>query len=606
MKLSARAKTLPGFLKQIVSTFKCDYFSDEDISYMAVDYNLVCEDGGRKSFSRICWETYAVLMVFIFPLGIPLTFGVLLYQRRYDLCPKMKVRGVSYILFRQDDWGKEVEPPEGSKQRCAHLLFLTEMYEPHCFWFEVVESWRRLMLSCILVLFDDGSLMRSTVAIFVCLFNIKIFSYYEPFVDYDDDRLAEAAQWQLFVILFVVLLIHMDKLSNDDDYFLSPFLIMVTIFSFVLMLALFVRIWYQHSFPLSSKSDKSRRVSNSSAVTPILDNESSVNRSLTFSVVPSDLTTFTGQGGAEPVNNKEIGEPALEQLTLRVDSWEKRLQECLSSEKCQESICRELYEYLGFEDFFPGLGQGSRKISELFARSEAQIPENISDITDFKDLLEVLAGPIAKVKEMQKLGAMGAVKESDIIDQKRRAETDGSRYACVIDMDVNSSMTHSNESSNISQDLLDNGAQDRYIGRDAERQTSTKSEELAVDNEDDNASSFYSSDGSLRYIRQEPGERSQEVDLENEDDNSSFYSSDGSLRNIRQEPRDVSQGIAVNNEDDNSSFYSSDASDRADDKDRYVQAPEAGRSIHRERRELKEQEVAADSDDDISSAYSSD
>ena len=207
---------------------------------------------------------------------------------------------------------------------------------------------------------------------------------------------------------------------------------------------------------------------------------------------------------------------------------------------------------------------------------------------------------------MQKLGAMGAVKESDIIDQKRRAETDGSRYACVIDMDINSSMTLSNESSNISQDLLDNGAQDRYIGRDAERQTSTKSEELAVDNEDDNASSFYSSDESLRYIREEPGERSQEVGLENEDDNSSFYSSDGSLRSIRQEPRDVSQGIAVNNEDDNSSFYSSDASDRADDKDRYVQAPEAGRSIHRQRTELKEQEVAADSDDDISSAYSSD
>ena len=282
---------------------------------------------------------------------------------------------------------------------------------------------------------DDGSLMRSNGNL--CLLIQYQISYYEPFVDYDG--LAEAAQWQLFVILFAVLLIHMDKLSNDDDYFLSPFLIIVTIFSFVLMLALFARIWYQHSFSLSSKSDKSRRVSNSSAVTPILDNESSVNRSLTLSVVPSDLTTFTGQGGAEPVNNKEIGEPALEQLTLRVDSWEKRLQECLSSEKCQESICRELYEYLGFEDFFPGLGQGSRKISELFARSEAQIPENISDITDFKDLLEVLAGPIAKVKEMQKLGAMGAVKESDIIDQKRRAETDGSRYACVIDMDVNSS-----------------------------------------------------------------------------------------------------------------------------------------------------------------------
>ena len=541
---------------------------------MVVDYNLVCEDGGRKSLSRICWETYAVLMVFIFPFGIPLTFGVLLYQRRYDLCPKMKVRGVSYILFRQDDWGNEVESPEGSKQRCAHLLFLTEMYEPHCFWFEVVESWRRLMLSSMLVLFDDDSLVRSTVAIFVCLFNIKIFSYYEPFVDYDDDRLAEAAQWQLFVVLFAVLLIHMEKLSNDDDYLLSPFLIMVTTFSFILMLALFARILYQQSFLLSSKSGKSKRVSNSCVVRPILDNESLVNRSHTLSVVPSDLTTFTGQGGAEPVNNKEIGEPALEQLTLRVDSWEKRLQKCLSSGKSQESACRELYEYLGFEDSFPGLGEGSRIISELFARSEAHIPENMYDIADFKDLLEVLAGPIAKVKEMQKLGAMGVVKESDINYQQRGEETDGSRYACVIDMGANSSLTHSNGSSSISQDLLDNEAQDRYIGRDTGRQTSTNSEELAVDNEDDNASSFYSSDESLRCIRQEPGERSQEVLLENEDDNSSFYSSD--------------------------------TSDHADDKDRHVQAPEAGWSIHRQRTELKKQEVAADSDDDISTAYSSD
>ena len=68
------------------------------------------------------------------------------------------------------------------------------MYEPHCFWFEIVESWRRLMLSSMLILLDDGSIMQVIVAIFICLLNIKIFTYYEPFDDDDDDRLAEAAQ----------------------------------------------------------------------------------------------------------------------------------------------------------------------------------------------------------------------------------------------------------------------------------------------------------------------------------------------------------------------------------------------------------------------------
>jgi hypothetical protein len=239
---------------------------------MEADYNLVCESGGEKSDERVFWEVYASFTILIFPIGIPVTFMVLLYERRYDLCPKLKHRGTSYIFFRQPDWGDPVEVPEGSKERCAHLLFLVEMYENHCFWFEVVESWRRLMLSSMLILLDDNSDVQTIAAILICLFNIKVFTYYEPYDDYEDDRLAELAQWQLFVILFVVMLMRFGALSSeDDDGSLGLILIAVTILSFIATFVVLLRMYTSESQTTHGKDKNAVENQSKGKIVPILD-----------------------------------------------------------------------------------------------------------------------------------------------------------------------------------------------------------------------------------------------------------------------------------------------------------------------------------------------
>ena len=74
-------------------------------------------------------------MMFVYPLGIPLAFAVLLYQHRYDLCPRLKERGVSYLFTRTSDWEDDGnERSKESEERVAHLSFLHEMYETPCFW----------------------------------------------------------------------------------------------------------------------------------------------------------------------------------------------------------------------------------------------------------------------------------------------------------------------------------------------------------------------------------------------------------------------------------------------------------------------------------------
>ena len=297
---------LPGTSTVAVATFKCDYFPSVDTSYAVIDYTLVCESNGNKSSTRVFWETYAIVMIFLFPLGIPLMFGCLLYQRRYDLCPKLKERGGSYIFIRQYDWGREVEKSEESVERCAHLMFLTEMYEPHCFWFEIVESWRRLMLSSMLILLEDGSIMQVMVAIFICLLNIKIFTYYEPFDDDDDDQLAEAAQWQLFAIFFVVLLTRMNQLSSENGSSTGILLVAITAFSFVVLFIILLRIYCK---PGTSSQVKERNAKLSKVV-PVLsgDHQTGVIREETYGSDSEDSSSYSLD---DPISEKgEAEEPS--------------------------------------------------------------------------------------------------------------------------------------------------------------------------------------------------------------------------------------------------------------------------------------------------------
>ena len=236
---------LPVCASSALAVFRCDTFSSEGISYMVIDYSLICESNGHKSGQRLFWEIYAILMVLVFPIGVPLTFGILLYHRRYDLCPKMREYGTSYIFIRQDDWAHDVEIiSESRRNRCAHLAFLTDIYKPHCFWFEVAESLRRVALGSMLMLFDNASLTQCTIAIIFCLGGIKVHNYYEPFIDNDDGRLAEGTHWQLFTIFFIVLSISGNVIPTQNEDDLGFLLVAITGFSLVMMLIILARRVY--------------------------------------------------------------------------------------------------------------------------------------------------------------------------------------------------------------------------------------------------------------------------------------------------------------------------------------------------------------------------
>ena len=134
----------------------------------------------------------------------------------------------------------------------AHpLSFLLSQYERRVYWFEVVECCRRLLLSGAVILFGPGTPVQLVVSLFVCAFSIKIYSFYEPQREYDDDLLTEVSQWQIFCILVCSLMLRYREMISDVDEDavyeeenerMGWIILFVVLFGFVFMLSLIVSI----------------------------------------------------------------------------------------------------------------------------------------------------------------------------------------------------------------------------------------------------------------------------------------------------------------------------------------------------------------------------
>ena len=98
----------------------------------------------------------------------------------------------------------------------ARLRFLYEFYQRNCYWLEVFETGRRLMLTGGLIFFNPGSASQMVISMLICLFSMRVYAEYTPFIQYSHDQLAEMAQWQLFLTLFAALLVKVDVAGESE------------------------------------------------------------------------------------------------------------------------------------------------------------------------------------------------------------------------------------------------------------------------------------------------------------------------------------------------------------------------------------------------------
>ena len=223
--------------------FRCESFSEINTSYLTVDLRLGCSRDGMLTPHYAAMLTYNLVMVAIYPVGIPLLYSVQLFKARYELYPGLKDNdNWRQIFIHQRNWDDEDRNDQDEEAEAHRLDFLVAPYEKHVFWFEVFECIRRLLLSSMLVFFGPATSGQLVVAIIICHVAIKVYAYYAPFKEDNDDRLAEAAQWLLYCVLFssLLLLAEFPNQTGDDDEKMGPILVLLSLAPTVYMFGLVI------------------------------------------------------------------------------------------------------------------------------------------------------------------------------------------------------------------------------------------------------------------------------------------------------------------------------------------------------------------------------
>ena len=177
----------PSVSTKIFQTFSCDTLDNRE-SFMRVDYSVDC-----NSVEYDFAQTWAVIMILFYPLGIPLSYFCILFGNRKSLNPSSKVkedeegreeRNQLAIkiqermteIFEEDEnltfeTAKEKAKAEVREEdeSIDRFKFLFDAYEPQMWWWEVFECLRRLMLTGMLIFCLDGTAGQIVIGMLLSL-----------------------------------------------------------------------------------------------------------------------------------------------------------------------------------------------------------------------------------------------------------------------------------------------------------------------------------------------------------------------------------------------------------------------------------------------------
>lgn len=211
----------------VFQTFVCDTL-DNGISYLRADYSLTCSGAVYTSF-----KLYAISMVCVYPVGIPLFVAWWLSKHQKDLRRPDRETRVHLEPF-SDVWAA---------------------YKPSRFFFEVVEFSRRLTLTGIAVFVLPGSTAQIAIVLLLAVVFLFISESLSPFKEKIDMGLYRWGNGIVLGSMYVALLVKVD-VSKEDTGTLSAFaavLIAANVFmviAVVVQTALMLKEWFETRKPM--------------------------------------------------------------------------------------------------------------------------------------------------------------------------------------------------------------------------------------------------------------------------------------------------------------------------------------------------------------------
>ena len=161
--------------------------------YLRADYAVECGARGEPTAEYAAIQSWAVAALVLYVVGTPLTTATLLY-------------------FARDALSTEQPVPLSRA-----LKFLHKAYEPHVFWWELMEFGRKFMLTGVAVFLRPGSVMQLAFALIVSVTFLALHMEAAPFRLESSDHVAFSIDLFLCFLFFFCLVIKIQVLVETLD-----------------------------------------------------------------------------------------------------------------------------------------------------------------------------------------------------------------------------------------------------------------------------------------------------------------------------------------------------------------------------------------------------
>jgi len=145
-------------------------------------------------------------MIFVYPIGIPLMYLIMLYKNREKLDPQK--------FFTEMSLGQAVLKRE---KDVNHLKFLYDAFLPEYYWTEVMECLRKLLLTGFVVFFYEGSGIQIFCSMIISIIFVAIFNNIKPYLMPSNNTFAIFVHFQITFTLACTLLLRMNDLITTSE-----------------------------------------------------------------------------------------------------------------------------------------------------------------------------------------------------------------------------------------------------------------------------------------------------------------------------------------------------------------------------------------------------
>jgi len=190
---------LPIEASKIFKTFLCvDMDPNGDTGriqkFLSVDLSVRCDSKSYKF-----GYAWAIFMTIVYPFGIPVMFLYILVYYRVHRDERTKEQNVGRMAFIRDATG-----------------FLFRTYKAKYFYWELIESLKRIFFPSVLSILLPGSKSQLVLSVVLSFSYLVLCNHIKPFVLDESNMLLEIGNTQIFAIFFCSLVLKTQSLSDQD------------------------------------------------------------------------------------------------------------------------------------------------------------------------------------------------------------------------------------------------------------------------------------------------------------------------------------------------------------------------------------------------------